>query len=334
VRRLLGGVAIALATAGLAAPVALAGPDVTLLATVGPAADVQGPRPGPTTLGLRISIPETPQPAPWTTLTLALDPAVTLTAQAEGATVGSETSAQIIGTTGFPQPGGQQCSGSGPITQAAAGGYGIRFQSTKETGCAAPMDYTFPAAVTVGAPGTTLTVTTPDEMRHPISGIDTIVSLLDLRFDSGVALTSCPPNGSVAFIATLQHEDGFSSTSSAAARCRPALVPLAVRPLLTLSATPRGGRVLGRLLGLRAAPGLKAGVVELRCTVGACPRKKLGSRTLRGGERSPLLTLSRPLKVTAATRVAVNVTDLDGQRATYPFRFARTKAGLVARPAR
>lgn len=333
VRRAFAALAVACATAGLTAPAASAGPDATLQATVGPAGAVPAPRPGPTTLRLRISLPEAPQPSPWTTLTLTLDPALRLTAQPEGATIGSQTSGLGIGTTGFPQAGGQRCAGSGPITQAAAGGYGIRFQTTTATGCAAPMDYTLPATAAFGATGTTLTVTTPAELRHPVAGIDAVVDALDLHFDSGVALSSCPAGGQLTFVATLVHEDGFSGSAGALVPCRPALQPLKVTPRLTLrAARHRDGRVLGELLALRAAPGLAAGIVELRCDVG-CAKQRLGKRTLTGHEHAPLLTLAHPLRVTAKTRVSVRVTDADGRRAAYAYKFVHTEAGLVARTA-
>jgi hypothetical protein len=336
-RRLTAVLAAASAAAGLAAPAAVASPEVTLLATMGPADGAAGPRPGPAPLRLHVGIPEAPQPSPWTTLTLTLDPAITLAAQAAGTAVGDGTAHLEIGRTGFltPDPG-EACTGGGPVTQEAAGAYGIHFRTTTGSGCPVSLDYTLPGTVTAAAAGTTLTVTTPEALRHPVAGIDLVFTAFDLRLAVGPALTGCPAGGKLAFTATLQHEDGFSSSSIAYAPCRPALQPLHVRPSFTLRAARRGATdrgTLGELVALRAVPGLEAGLVQLRCDAG-CPKRELASRAVRGDERAPLLKLRKPLRITAGTRISVHVTDLDGQRGTYAYRFARTKAGLVARAVR
>jgi hypothetical protein len=338
VRRLAAVLAAASAAAGLAAPAALATPDVTLLATIGRADDAAGPRPGPAPLHLHVGIPEAPQPSPWTTLTLTLDPAIALAAQAVGTAVGDSTAHLEIGSTGFATPeAGEACTGGGPVTQEAAGAYGIHFRTTTVSGCPVRLDYTLPGTVTAAAAaGTTLTVTTPDALRHPVAGLDLVFTAFDLSLSVGPALTACSAGEKLAFTATLQHEDGFSSASTAYAPCRPALQPLHVRPSFTLHAARRGAMdrgTLGELVALRAAPGLQAGVVQLRCDAG-CPKRELASRAVRGDERAPLLKLRRPLRITAGTRISVHVTDLDGQRGTYAYRFARTKAGLVARAVR
>jgi hypothetical protein len=191
----------------------------------------------------------------------------------------------------------------------------------------------------VGTPtaagGTTLRADVPATLQQPAPGAYATYTDLVFSLRSTVALVGCPVTMALAFASRSDFTDGSSAQATAVAPCAPSPLPVVqpaapVQPVFATKVARHRGRVLGTLLGLASVRGMTAGKVSLRCDVG-CSRHQLGSRDLSGSERSALIRLRPPVRVTSRTRISVVTIDSSNRRQTQRFRFVRSSGGLTAK---
>jgi hypothetical protein len=183
--------------------------------------------------------------------------------------------------------------------------------------------------------GTTLDSSVPANLQQPAPGAYATFSDLVVSLRSTVGLVACPQSPALNFASRSDFTDRTSAEATTVTPCTPAppapvVVEPPARPLFATQLARKRGPVLGKLLALASVRGMTVGKVSLRCDVG-CRRHQLGSRQLRGAERSTLIRLHPAVSVTGRTRITVVLVDAGNRRRTQRFRFVRRPRGLVAK---
>jgi hypothetical protein len=191
------------------------------------------------------------------------------------------------------------------------------------------------AGTAVPAGGTTLDSSVPASLQQPAPGAYATFSHLVVSLRSTVGLVGCPPALALNFATRSDFTDGSSAEATTVTPCTAAppapVVDVApARPLFATQLARQRGAVLGKLLGLASVRRMTVGKVSLRCDVG-CRRHALGSKQLRGTERSTLIRLHPAVNVTRRTRISVVMVDASERSRTQRFRFVRRPGGLVAK---